>query len=279
MLPQVGLGLWGLAMWGSWKFGLGGSALLLLFNYFPTVSLVLLGVAIWLLFLLTLPKPALLLTEFAIVTYYFPFMGPYLHFLAFVLLLCSSMPVLLIPGGIGMALLYFFPRVMSALIGLFLLWQCLPLFAYLKEAFLKLIEAPYGVLEGEPPLKIKSSEEAVATALAGKTHYEVLNSHRAATSLELKACYKRMALMLHPDKNPEQAAADAFKKVSDAWDALSTSLHRAEYDAGLDGALGDGDDESHAEAEKEEVREFARSGDTGVPSGPPGLKKRKPKRH
>ncbi|KAL3928754.1 MAG: hypothetical protein SGPRY_002256 [Prymnesium sp.] len=91
------------------------------------------------------------------------------------------------------------------------------------------------------------------------------------------ACYKRMALMLHPDKNPEASAASAFKKVSDAWDSLSTPLNRAEYDASLENALGEGDSDSKAEAEKEEVREFARSGDTSMPSGPPGMKKRKPK--
>ena len=43
--------------------------------------------------------------------YYMPFFWPYLHVLAFVLLLGASMPVLLIPGGIFMVLLYFFPKV------------------------------------------------------------------------------------------------------------------------------------------------------------------------
>ena len=128
-----------------------------------------------------------------------------------------------------------------------------------------------------PPLQIKSSEEAVHVAINGTTHYEVLRSHRAASASELKASYRRMALMLHPDKNPDESAAVAFKKVSDAWEALSTPLNRAEYDAGLDGGLGEGDEETKAEEQKEEVREFARSGETGVPTGPPGLKKRKPK--
>ena len=165
---------------------------------------------------------------------------------------------------------------MSVVLALFILWQTLPLFAMLKEHFSKFVEAPYGVLEGDPPSKIKSSEEAVHVASNGKTHYEVLNSHRAASATELKACYKRMALMLHPDKNPDESAAVAFKKVSDAWEALSTALNRAEYDAGLDGGLGEGDEQIKAE-ERKEVREFARSGESGVPTGPPGLKKRKPK--
>jgi len=238
------------------------------------VALVLLGVAIWFLFLLTLPKICLLGTELTVATYYFPFMGPYLNAVAVVLLFAASVPSMLLPGGVVLALLYFFPRVICSLLGLFVLWQLWPLVGMLKEYFGKLIEAPYGVLEGDPPQKIRGGEEAVEAALNGKTHYEVLNSHRAASNAELKACYRRMALLLHPDKNPEESAAVAFKKVSDAWDALSTPLNRAEYDAGLDGSLGEGDEEAKAEAEKEDVREFARSGDTGVPSGPPGLKKR-----
>ena len=32
-----------------------------------------------------------------------------------------------------------------------------------------------------------------------------------------------MALLLHPDKNPSEKAPVAFKRVQDAWDALSGS--------------------------------------------------------
>jgi len=272
----LGAAIWGLAMWVSWRVGLWVTALLCLYYCLPSVALVLLGLAVWLLFLLTLPRICLLATELGAGTYFLPFSWPYLHALGIVLLFGSSMPVALIPGGIIMLLLFFFPRVMSGLVALFILWQCYP---FLKAYIKQIVDAPYGKVEGSPPARIECSEEAVHVALSGKTHYEVLNSHRAASTHELKACYKRMALMLHPDKNPDATAASAFKKVSDAWDALSSPLNRAEYDAGLDNALGEGDSELTSEAEREEVREFARSGDTGVPTGPPGLKKRKPKRH
>ena len=43
-----------------------------------------------------------------------------------------------------------------------------------------------------------------------------------------QACYKRLALLLHPDKNPEEKAAVAFKRMNDAWDVLCDPLHRAE---------------------------------------------------
>ena len=43
-----------------------------------------------------------------------------------------------------------------------------------------------------------------------------------------------MALLLHPDKNPEESAALAFKRVNDAWGVVGAALSRAEYDATLD---------------------------------------------
>lgn len=145
------------------------------------------------------------ITEMAVGTYFMPFWWPYLHALLFVLLLGSSMPLLLIPGGIAMILLFFFPRLMSGLVALFVLWQAYPIIkAYLKH----LVDTPYGalpysartshllatsrmrslagVLEGTAPGRIESSEEAVRVAHSGQNHYEVLNSHRAATTHELK---------------------------------------------------------------------------------------------
>ena len=103
------------------------------------------------------------------------------------------------------------------------LYLVYPLLAAAKAYLLKLIEAPYGV--GEAPDKIKSAEAALQVSLAGTNHYETLNSHRAAAPSELKACYKRMALFLHPDKNPSEQATVGFKRVQDAYDILSDCLH------------------------------------------------------
>lgn len=199
------------------------------------------------------------------------------HFLGLSALLCYSVPALLLPLGAVSLLLFFFPRVISALLALFFLWQIWPLLAELRKYAAKYVEAPYGSLpEGEDaPAKIKNGEEAVQVAMGGKTHYEIMHSHRCATPAELKACYRRMALMLHPDKNPDPEAAAAFKRVQDAWDSLSTPLARAEYDASVDNGLGLSE-EGEGESEKEAVREFAQTeGSAGVPSGPPGLKKRR----
>ena len=176
----------------------------------------------------------------------------------------------LIPMGIVCLLLYFFPRILLSIFGLFLLWMLYPLVAQGKQLLLKAIETPYGDgTDAKLPDKVKNSEEACEVAHAGKDHYGVLNVHRGATPTEVKACYKRMALMLHPDKNPEETAAAAFKKVSDAFTVLGDAYERAEYDANLDNGMA-AEGEGAAAGEDGSVPP---AGD--MPEGPPGLKKRK----
>ena len=102
--------------------------------------------------------------------------------------------------------------------------------------------------------------------MGGRTHYEV--TARRLTN-ELKACYKRMALLLHPDKNPHASAAAAFKKVGDAFAVLSDPCERAEYDASIDNG-GDGTGEEDVTEDGGPVRP-----PENMPDGPPGLKKRK----
>ena len=54
-----------------------------------------------------------------------------MHAAVVVGLICYEMPSFLLPGGIGLLLLYFFPRVMCSLLGLFLIVQIWPLVTWL----------------------------------------------------------------------------------------------------------------------------------------------------
>ena len=62
-------------------------------------------------------------------------------------------------------------------------------------------------------------------------YYQSLGVSRDANSDELKKAYRKQAVKYHPDKNPDDAAAEAkFKEVSEAYDVLKDEEKRAAYD-------------------------------------------------
>jgi len=66
-------------------------------------------------------------------------------------------------------------------------------------------------------------------------HYEVLGVSRDAGTDEIKKAYRRLARELHPDVNPSAEAAERFKSVTHAYDVLSDSDQRRQYDLGGSG--------------------------------------------
>lgn len=85
-----------------------------------------------------------------------------------------------------------------------------------------------------------ATAERTSTALiASQTSlYEVLGIPMGATCQEIKAAYRRLARVLHPDvasHNSEDtsAAADEFMRVHEAYTTLSDTQKRADYDRTL----------------------------------------------
>jgi molecular chaperone DnaJ len=79
--------------------------------------------------------------------------------------------------------------------------------------------------------------------VAKKDYYEVLGVGRESGDQEIKAAYREMAKRFHPDRNPDDPAAEEkFKEASEAYSVLSDSQKRSAYDrfghAGVQGAGG-----------------------------------------
>lgn len=60
--------------------------------------------------------------------------------------------------------------------------------------------------------------------------YKVLGIKRNANSKEIKKAYRKKSLELHPDKNPEEGAAEKFAEVARAYEVLSDDEKRRIYD-------------------------------------------------
>ena len=81
--------------------------------------------------------------------------------------------------------------------------------------------------------------------MSKRDYYEILNVARNASEAEVKQAYRRLAMKLHPDRNPgDQVAEERFKEAKEAYEVLSDSRKRTAYDqfghAGVDGAAGGG---------------------------------------
>src|SRR5258708_982704 len=64
--------------------------------------------------------------------------------------------------------------------------------------------------------------------MANKDYYTILGIPRTATAEEIKKAYRKLAHEHHPDK--KTGNADKFKEVNEAYQVLSDSQKRTNYD-------------------------------------------------
>jgi len=67
--------------------------------------------------------------------------------------------------------------------------------------------------------------------MSKRDYYEVLGVAKNASDDDLKKAYRRCAMKFHPDRNPDDASAEAaFKECKEAYEVLSDASKRRMYD-------------------------------------------------
>jgi molecular chaperone DnaJ len=64
-----------------------------------------------------------------------------------------------------------------------------------------------------------------------RDYYEILGVGKSSTQEEIKKAYRKVAIQFHPDKNQgDKAAEEKFKEAAEAYEILSNTEKRAQYD-------------------------------------------------
>jgi molecular chaperone DnaJ len=79
--------------------------------------------------------------------------------------------------------------------------------------------------------------------MAKRDYYSVLGVNRDASEDDVKKAYRKLAMKHHPDRNPDdKAAEEKFKEAKEAYEVLTDARKRAAYDqfghAGVDPSAG-----------------------------------------
>ncbi|NWG27561.1 MAG: J domain-containing protein, partial [Ignavibacteriaceae bacterium] len=65
-----------------------------------------------------------------------------------------------------------------------------------------------------------------------KDYYKILGVEKNATKEEISKAFRKLAVIYHPDKNPNnKAAEEKFKEITEAHEVLSDPEKRKKYDA------------------------------------------------
>ncbi|KAK4182917.1 DnaJ domain-containing protein, partial [Podospora australis] len=61
-------------------------------------------------------------------------------------------------------------------------------------------------------------------------YYSILGVSKTSSESEIKKAYRKLSLLVHPDKNKHEQAEEAFKMVAEAYGVLGDQEQRAKFD-------------------------------------------------
>ncbi len=77
--------------------------------------------------------------------------------------------------------------------------------------------------------------------MSKRDYYEVLGVGKTAAADEIKKAYRKVAMQFHPDRNPgDKQAEEKFKEAAEAYEILSDTDKKAQYDRYGHAAFGPG---------------------------------------
>ena len=66
------------------------------------------------------------------------------------------------------------------------------------------------------------------------THYDILGVSKDAEETDIKKAYRKLSLQYHPDRNPDPSATEKYKVINEAYEILSDSQKRQQYNHELE---------------------------------------------
>ncbi|MFN8439047.1 MAG: DnaJ domain-containing protein [Cytophagales bacterium] len=72
-----------------------------------------------------------------------------------------------------------------------------------------------------------------------KDYYKILNVRSSASSAEIKQSFRKLAMVYHPDRSIENDSHERFIEINEAYEILSDSILRTQYDQMLNNSAGD----------------------------------------
>lgn len=98
----------------------------------------------------------------------------------------------------------------------------------------------------------KNGDAAITHMLQNKDNdpYSVLGVPSDASDDDIRKQYRKLAMLIHPDKNPHSRADEAFKILANAFDILSDPEKRSDYDR----------ETAWKRSEEERMENFGRTG-------------------